>query len=162
VPIASRCSTPLRPTGATIPNSAKWARMALITEVCWRMKSWRVRWSIRQLCCSGFGLDKPHIGPGHCFADGFGVSGIVLLPLDVGLHIGRRHQAHVMTERLEFARPMMRRSTGLDANQAWRQLLEERQDVAALQLTADEHLAFCVDAVHLKDRLCDIETDGCD
>ena len=21
-------------------------------EVCWRMKSWRVRWSIRQLCCS--------------------------------------------------------------------------------------------------------------
>jgi hypothetical protein len=30
-----------------------WARMALITEVCWRMKSWRVRCSIRQLCCSG-------------------------------------------------------------------------------------------------------------
>jgi hypothetical protein len=27
----------LRPTGATMPNSARWARMALITEVCWRM-----------------------------------------------------------------------------------------------------------------------------
>ena len=65
-----------------------------------------------------------------------------------------------MSERLEFARPMMRRSTGLDANQAWRQLLEECQDVAALQLTADEHLAFRVDAVHLKDRLGNVETDG--
>jgi hypothetical protein len=30
----SSCSTPWRLTGATIPNSARWARMALITEVC--------------------------------------------------------------------------------------------------------------------------------
>ena len=44
----------------------------------------------------------------------------------------------------------MRRGAGLDPNQARRQLLEERQDVAALQLTADEHVAFRVDAVHLK------------
>src|SRR3990172_899649 len=64
-----------------------------------------------------------------------------------------------MPERLELARPMMRRGTSLDTNQARRQLLEERQNVAALQLTADEHLAFRVDAVHLKYRLCDIETD---
>src|SRR6266705_4081225 len=53
---------------------------------------------------------------------------------------------------------MMRRGAGLDPNQAWLQLLEKRQDVAALQLTADEHLAFRVDAVDLKHRLCDIET----
>src|SRR6476646_4031153 len=45
--------TPLRPTGATMPNSARCARIALITAVCWRMNRWRVRWSIRQLCCSG-------------------------------------------------------------------------------------------------------------
>src|SRR3990170_2412019 len=105
------------------------------------------------------GLDKPHVGPGDRLTDGLGVSGIVLLPLDVGLHIGRRHQAHGMPERLELARPMMRRGAGLDTNEAWRQLLEERQDVAPLQLTADEHLAFRVDAVHLKNRLCDVETD---
>src|SRR5207249_2178598 len=48
----SSSSTPLRPTAATIPYSARWARIALITAVCWRMKRWRVRWSIRQLCCS--------------------------------------------------------------------------------------------------------------
>ena len=108
------------------------------------------------------GLDKPHIGPGDRFADGLGVSGIILLSLDIRLHVGRRHQTHGMPERLEFARPMMRRGAGLDTNQARRQLLEERQDVAALQLTADDHLAFRVNAVHLKYRLCDIETDGRD
>ena len=40
------------------------------------------------------GLDKPHVCPGDRLADGLGVSGIVLLPLDVGLDVGRRHQAH--------------------------------------------------------------------
>jgi hypothetical protein len=51
---------------------------------------------------------------------------------------------------------------GLDANQARRQLLEERQDVAALQLTADEHVAFRVGAMDLKYRRRDIETDSRD
>src|SRR5262249_5357720 len=41
------------PTGATMPNSARWARIALITEVCWRTNKCRVRWSTRPLCCSG-------------------------------------------------------------------------------------------------------------
>src|SRR6478672_473260 len=57
---------------------------------------------------------------------------------------------------------MMRCGARFDANQARRQRLKERQDVAALQLTANDHLAFRVNAVHLKDRLCDIETDRCD
>jgi hypothetical protein len=47
-------------------------------------------------------------------------------------------------------------------NQARRQLLEERQDVAALQLTADEHVAFRVGAMDLKYRRRDIETDSRD
>jgi hypothetical protein len=50
------------------------------------------------------------------------VGSIVLLPLDVGPHVGRRHQVHRVAERLQLA-----------------QLLEERQDVAALQVTADEN-----------------------
>ena len=48
---------------------------------------------------------------------------------------------------------------GLDPNQARLQLLKERNEVAALQLMADEHLAFRIGAVHLKDRLRNIETD---
>jgi hypothetical protein len=33
------------------------------------------------------GLHKPHVGPGDRLTDDLGVSGIVLLPLDVGLYI---------------------------------------------------------------------------
>src|SRR5215467_14269956 len=53
----------------------------------------------------------------------------------------------------------MRRGAGFDANQAWRQSLEECQDVSSLQLPAQDHLAGRVNSMHLKDRLGDIETD---
>src|SRR4029077_20085461 len=111
------------------------------------------------LLVSGLGLDEPHIGPGDSFTDGLSVSGVVLLPFNVRLHVGRRHQPHAMAKGLELARHMVSRGTGFDADQAWRQLLEERQDVAALQLTADDHLASSINGMHLKDRLGDVETD---
>src|SRR5262245_41385716 len=47
----------------------------------------------------------------------------------------------------------------LHTNEARRHFLEERQDVATLQLTAEDHLAIGVNAVHLKTRLGDVETD---
>jgi hypothetical protein len=49
------------------------------------------------------GRDEPHVCPGDRFADGLGVGRIILLTLDVGFHVGRRHQAHRMTERSELA-----------------------------------------------------------
>src|SRR6516164_3989959 len=54
---------------------------------------------------------------------------------------------------------MMRRCAGLNADDAWRQLLEECQDVTSLQLAPDDHLAYRVDAMDLKYRLRDVETD---
>ena len=53
---------------------------------------------------------------------------------------------------------MVRRGASLDANQAWWQLLEERQDRAALQPSADDHLAGGINSVDLEDRLRDVET----
>jgi hypothetical protein len=53
----------------------------------------------------------------------------------------------------------MGRGTCFNADQARRQLLKERQHIAALQLTAEDYIAFRIDAVNLKDRLCDIEAD---
>src|SRR6266403_1586522 len=111
------------------------------------MNRWRARWSTRPLCCSGV---KAHVGPGDCLANGLRVSRIVLLPLDVGLHIGRWDQPHGVTQCLELARPVVRRGAGFDTDQTARQLLEERQDVAALQLAANDHLAASVDAVNLE------------
>ena len=46
------------------------------------------------------GRDEPHIRPGHRFADRLRIGGIVLLPFDVGLHVGRRHQSYRVTKRL--------------------------------------------------------------
>ena len=82
------------------------------------------------LLLRGLGLDEPHVGSRDSLADRLCVGRIVLLSLDIRLHIGRRHQAHRMAKRLEFARPMVRRCASLDANQARWQLMEERQDVA--------------------------------
>ena len=40
-----------------------------------------------------------------------------------------------------------------------RQLLKEQQHITALQLKAEDYIAFRIDAVNLNDRLCDIEAD---
>jgi hypothetical protein len=40
-----------------------------------------------------------------------------------------------------------------------RQLLEKRKNLATLQLTTDNHLAGAINAMQLKDRLSDVETD---
>src|SRR5471032_1648156 len=84
---------------------------------------------------------EPHVGSGDRLANRFRVGHVVLLPLYIGLHVGRRHQPNGMAERLKFARPMVRRRASLNANQAWLQLLEERQHLATLQLAPNDYLA---------------------
>src|SRR5688572_3734314 len=98
-------------------------------------------------------LHEPHVRPANSLADCLRVSSIVLLPLHVGLHIGRRHEPDLVTERLQFPRPMMRRSASFDANQARRNILEECQHVTALQLPAENYIACRVNAMHLKNGL---------
>jgi hypothetical protein len=48
-------------------------------------------------------------------------------------------------------------ATATTFDQAWRQLLEKRYDLATLQLAADNQLAGRINAVHLRDWLGDIE-----
>jgi hypothetical protein len=80
----------------------------------------------------------------------FCISHVVLLPFDVGLNVSWWHQSHGMAKCLQLARPMVRRGAGLNANQAWWQLLKERQHVATLQLTTNDHLANGINAVDLE------------
>src|ERR1700688_2525676 len=102
---------------------------------------------------------ETHVGSGDRLADSLGVSHVILLPFNIGLHVSRRHQPNGMAERLKVARPMVRRGASLYATQAWWQFLKERQDGAPLQLAANHHLAAGINSVHLEDRLGDIETD---
>jgi hypothetical protein len=53
---------------------------------------------------------------------------------------------------------MMRGSTGFDAYEARRQILEEWHNVAALELAANDYMTCRVNSVDLKNRLCNIET----
>src|SRR6266700_7647311 len=53
---------------------------------------------------------------------------------------------------------MMRGSTGFDAYEARRQLLEEENNVAALELAANDYMTCRVNSVDLKNRLCNTET----
>ena len=64
-----------------------------------------------------------------------------------------------MTQCLQLARPMVRRGAGFNADQARRQLLKERKDIATLQLAADDYLAGGINSVNLEDRLGNVETD---
>src|SRR5450631_1446410 len=97
---------------------------------------------LRRLC-----WHKPHVGSGDRLTNRFCVSHVVLLPFNVRFDVSWRHQPNGMAEHLKFARPMVRRSASLYANQAWWQLLEKCQHLAALQLAADQHLARSINAV---------------
>ena len=55
------------------------------------------------LLLRGLGGHKPHVGSGDSLTDGLGISGVILLPLDVRLHVGRRHQSYSVPQCLELA-----------------------------------------------------------
>jgi hypothetical protein len=48
------------------------------------------------------GRHEPHVCSSDRFANSLSICSIVLLPLDVGPHVGRRHQPHGVPQRCEF------------------------------------------------------------
>src|SRR6201981_1963440 len=60
-----------------------------------------------------FGLDRneAHARPLGRFTDGLCIGGIVLLPLDERLDVGRRDQAHMMAQLNDLTTPAMRTGT---------------------------------------------------
>ena len=77
---------------------------------------------------------KAHRRSLYCFTDGLGIGCVILLAFHIGLHIDRWNQPHVMAQLLEFARPVMRRCTGLKADQARIEFREEAENLATPQL----------------------------
>jgi len=61
-------------------------------------------------------------------------------------------ETHIMAERLELARLMVRRGASFDADEAW----WHRQDVAALQPAPNDHLAAGINPMNLENRLGDV------
>ena len=108
-----------------------------------------------------FDLHKSHGRPPYRLADRLGVGGIILIALDVGLHVLRRHQPHLVAKLREFTCPIVRCRAGLHAHKATRQRLEEPQYLAAPKLLPNDDLLGRVDSVNLEHILGDIQTDRC-
>src|SRR5262245_59722718 len=92
-------------------------------------------------------------------ADRFRISGIVLVALDVRLHVLRRHQPHLMAKRAQLPPPVVRCRARLQANQTWRQSTEERQNLRTPKLLAQNRRSLCIDPVHLKNMLLQVQSD---
>jgi hypothetical protein len=105
---------------------------------------------------------KAHVRSTDSLADGLGVGCIILVGLDVRFDKLRRHQSHGVAHRLELARPVVRTTAGLDADQARRQVDEERGHLVSAQLLLDENFAMHVDPVDLKHVLGQVNTNSRD
>src|SRR5450631_4770796 len=76
-------------------------------------------------------LHEAHGRTPHRLADSLGIGGIVLVALEVGLHVLRRHQTHLVAELSQLARPIMRSGAGLHTDKARRQSREKSYHLAA-------------------------------
>ena len=94
--------------------------------------------------------NEPHRRSSHRLADRFGVGRVVLVALRVRLDELRCHQSNGVPKCQQLARPMMRARARLRADQARREVGEERSDLVALELLAQHDLAVLVDAVCLE------------
>jgi hypothetical protein len=106
----------------------------------------------------GLHRNEPHAWPRYRFAAALGGGGVVLVGLDVGVHVLRRHQPHLVAQPGQLARPKMRAAAGLHADQAARQVGEERQHLGPRQPLPQHHPAALIDAMHLEHVLRDVET----
>src|SRR5215208_6185127 len=103
-----------------------------------------------RLLLDRFDRRKPHCRTAHGFADRCRIEGVALSTLHIRLYIAGRHHPHLVTERGQFSRPVMRGRAGLNADQAGRQRGEEAQHLAPAQLFAQNHLPVLVDPVAWK------------
>src|SRR5262249_53893842 len=83
----------------------------------------------------------------------------VLVALDVRLHVLRRHQSNLVAKRAQLPRPVVRRRARLQANQTGRQSTEERQNLRTPKLLAQNRRSLCIDPVHLKNMLRQVQSD---
>ena len=94
----------------------------------------------------------------HRLVDRRCVNLVAFVAAHVGLHRRGRNEPHFMSKFDQRPSPMMRRGARLHPHHAWRQLGEERDQLAARELARHNDLALRVDCVNLKHPLRQIET----
>src|SRR5262245_9076525 len=102
---------------------------------------------------------KAHRRALNRLADRFRIGGIVLVALDVRLHVLRRHQSNLVAKRAQLPRPIVHGRACLQANQTGRQSTEERQNLRTPNLLAQNRRSLCIDPMHLKNMLRQVQSD---
>src|SRR5262249_17513003 len=102
---------------------------------------------------------KAHRRALNRLANRFRIGGIVLVALDVRLHVLRRHQSNLVAKRAQLPRPVVRRRARLQANQTCRQPTEEPQNLRTPKLLAQTRPSLCINPVHLKNMLRQVQSD---
>ena len=102
-------------------------------------------------------FDKPHCRTCCGFRDPFGVAIVVLLSLDVGPDIFRRHQPDGVAVRGENAAEMMGAAASLHADNALRKLLRHPNQRLASHLTPHHDRAGRIEANHAAEVLTKID-----
>ena len=93
------------------------------------------------------------------FRDRLRVRRVVLVPLDEGLHVDRRNQPHLVTERHDLPAPVVGAGARLHRHRARRLRGEKAQQLPAPQLPAVRHRPVRLRPVYLKAPLCQIDPD---
>ncbi|MFK4492260.1 transposase [Bradyrhizobium sp. USDA 336] len=102
---------------------------------------------------------EPHGRPLGCFADRFGVSGIVLLPLHERLDVTWSNQPDSMSQLRNLPRPVMAAGTCLHGDRAGRLRGKEPKHLIAAQLFPEQHTSRRIPAMHLEHILRQIQPD---
>jgi hypothetical protein len=82
--------------------------------------------------------NKPHGGSLYRFADRFGISGIILLALYKGLHIGWRYQADIVAELADLSSPVMSAAARLQSNQAGWKCCEKLENLCCDEAASEK------------------------
>jgi hypothetical protein len=93
------------------------------------------------------------------FADGLCIGGIVLLPLDERLDVGRRDQPHMMAQLTDLTRPVVRAGTGFHRDDARSLRCEETEELRASDALAKEHTPGSIRSMHLEYVVRGVQTD---
>src|ERR1700704_6042829 len=114
----------------------------------------------RRLLLGGLDRDISHRRTRYRLADRLGVARIGLPAFDVRLHIGRRHQTHLVTKLADLARPIVARPARLNTHQTWIEPFKKPQHLRPAHRFAHNNFSHAVDGMDLINVLGQIEADS--
>ena len=80
------------------------------------------------------------------------------MPLHKRLHVGWRDQPHIVSHRLQLARPVMRAAARFERHNTCRLANEKIEQLPPRELATEDHGTAFVSAVRMKNVLGDIQT----